>query len=700
MPQYRKIPYDSDCHSNVTQTGERVICVATDELVECGVSYVYLRKALERHRNGKLTCWSHHKESRSVFLHFDGLKDKYKRLIEEKFCGGSDITTWLENEETRKREVAARGLVGGLADSLSVSEEVVEYFKGLELYTGTQCQQLARSAAWLTLINGFTAKYAHSNGYKSVVEVRVAALNEIQAETKNNLIIGLSVNSERFLTKQAKQFAREGIESLVDKRKFTNKKNAEKIPEGGKGWLIAEYSKCSPKISVVDLSAKYNTEMVEAYGWKKVTVGSIEKFLSHPQYKALWFKPRHGRAAEIKHIMPQAVREKVGTPDAIWSIDGTPIQRYYRDDKGKMKSGIYAYFVVDGCSGAVVGHAFGCTENSQLVTDALMNAMANQKRKPYQLQYDQGSVHMSDAVSSLFDNMTNIHFPCKPYLARPKWVERSFADFQQQQQATKADFKGSNVTSNGLDQKANPDSFKGKDKRNSLLTLEELLNDLDLSVAAYNTTGTKRDKHGVRYGDTPMDKYNADYKDKQVLTDYEISSLFVVELSKPYKYKQAGILKIIDGEKHYFIVPDHGGNGSTDFNFQSLWLDKEFTVRVSLTGFNTYMKLYKSGKYIATAFNRVKLSPTIKDYQNGNGASPAEFKIGMKEWEEHNKKRREEMLQIGEEYALAPTGTTGAIGFENMRKDDFNKFESDVSDKLNGVTEHNSILERLKERYK
>ena len=52
MPQYRNIPFDSACYSEVANPGEQVLCVSVPELVGCGVSDMYLRKAFERQRTG------------------------------------------------------------------------------------------------------------------------------------------------------------------------------------------------------------------------------------------------------------------------------------------------------------------------------------------------------------------------------------------------------------------------------------------------------------------------------------------------------------------------------------------------------------------------------------------------------------------------------------------------------------------------
>ena len=81
MPQYRNIPFNCTCYSEVANPGEQVLCVSVPELVESGVSESYLKRALSGQRTGEMFCWPHHKEGREVFVHFDGMAAKYKDCL-------------------------------------------------------------------------------------------------------------------------------------------------------------------------------------------------------------------------------------------------------------------------------------------------------------------------------------------------------------------------------------------------------------------------------------------------------------------------------------------------------------------------------------------------------------------------------------------------------------------------------------------
>ena len=94
MPQYRNIPDTDKCYSEVAKPGERVFCVTVSELVSWGVSETYMKRGISAQRNGEVYCWPHHKEGNTVYIHYEGLKDKYKALIRSLLMDGKDIAEW------------------------------------------------------------------------------------------------------------------------------------------------------------------------------------------------------------------------------------------------------------------------------------------------------------------------------------------------------------------------------------------------------------------------------------------------------------------------------------------------------------------------------------------------------------------------------------------------------------------------------
>ena len=81
MPGYRDIPKDAPCYSIVAGPGERTLCITVAEMIECGVSEDTIYHGFKRYRNGEVSCWPHHKEGKTVYLHYKGLKPTYQATI-------------------------------------------------------------------------------------------------------------------------------------------------------------------------------------------------------------------------------------------------------------------------------------------------------------------------------------------------------------------------------------------------------------------------------------------------------------------------------------------------------------------------------------------------------------------------------------------------------------------------------------------
>ena len=63
MPEYRNIPIDAACYSEVAQPGEQTLCVTVPEMVQCGVSENTILYGVKMHRKNEIHCWSHHNSS-------------------------------------------------------------------------------------------------------------------------------------------------------------------------------------------------------------------------------------------------------------------------------------------------------------------------------------------------------------------------------------------------------------------------------------------------------------------------------------------------------------------------------------------------------------------------------------------------------------------------------------------------------------
>jgi hypothetical protein len=676
MPEYRT-------HKNI-----KTICLTVDELTGgCGISINTIWNGLKRQRRKLVHCWPHHKEGKTVYIHYEGLKEEYKTLISEKLCGGADPRLWLKNRETVNAIEKAGGEASHLSECITVLSEDVSFFAATGFYSGQECQQRARAAAWLRMLSNLTALKAHKQGYSSVDLLREAVVKEVEREKEENLVAAIPTGNARVMQRKVKIFERFGVECLIDGRE--GNQNRRLITPEISAFLISEYGKPSPKISIIDLAERYNSEIAPRSGWTLLKPSTIRGHLYQSENFPVWYQSRHGKVAAMTNIMPQAVRRAVSRSNALWSHDGTPVQLYYRDEKGNVRSGLYLYVVTDAHSYAIIGHHLGETENYKAVIGAISNAIENHGYVPNQLQYDNGSSNICDVVQAFQDNMSLVHFPCEPRKARAKYVESILGMFQTLVLRQETNFKGANITAKSLDNRANPEHLKAI--KEQLPTKDQLEMQVLELIDTYNNLATGRDEYGRRVGESPIERYRNALTGSRTLNYFEKLSLFVVSVAKPYKYGVRGIERKVDGQKYFYIVPDDENN-TTDFTFQRKHFGESFTIKINLENPDFIMLFDAKGRFVAEAHDREKLAPCIADYKPGEGSKVQRFIHGTKQWTKENEERYQQLLK--------PTGTDGFASVELMDKGSYNRLESDAIDRINGIEEESELVQKLKRTYK
>ena len=157
MPEYRNIPKEALCYSTVAKPGERTLCVTVSEMVKCGVSENFLYRVTAGQRNGELSCWSHHKESKTVYLHYAGLKANYQATIQTVLLGK------LTPEEWYNRNGRADEILKHLQPYLFLSAKDEMYFDQATYPNGAklpiEVQEKGREACrWLSFFVRFSKK--------------------------------------------------------------------------------------------------------------------------------------------------------------------------------------------------------------------------------------------------------------------------------------------------------------------------------------------------------------------------------------------------------------------------------------------------------------------------------------------------------------------------------------------------------------
>ncbi len=674
------------------QYSNNILSLTSSELEQCGVSKGYLKRALAGQRKGEVYCWKHHKIGRNVYIHYDSLKDKYKEAVRKQLCGGVEPAVYLKNKEENKQHSRLISIANQLPSLVSVKPEDLKILINSGLYSSTEAQQLARAGAWLHLLNEYDTKRVRSLGYKSVNDFRDEVFKHCLNEQTTEPYPFIKwkkghINSLRVLLRNAKEYKDKGIECLI--HKGVGNVNREKADTVMHAKMLEIYGN-PVKYSFEDTAMMYN-DWAEANNKELMTTSAIKSYLNTPKIKKVWYYKRHGKLAADNDLQQIISRTTPTFPDALWSIDGTTMQLYYIDSKGKVKSDLYVYFVTDAHTGAIIGYAVAFAETQGMVMEALKNALYTYSNKPYQLQYDNSSANIANAVQGMMSNMSRVHFPCEPYKGRGKYVESIIGHFQQQVLRKRENFKGGNVDVRSLNSKANPELLKQISKtKGALPTFTEVINEFEQAVTEWNSRGEKRDKYGRFIGDTKISRYENIKHEKRVKLNYfDKLSLFNIKLKKPYKYTTEGIKIELMGQKYKFIVPDPDSVG--DFIFANEHLGEKFDVKLNLEN-PQICSLYQNDKLIAQAYEKEDYAACVADMKKGDGAKVILFKLKREEWgAEYAHRELERQMLLLEEYKA--TGTDG-FGWWDRTKTATNNINNQQEDVRNGMDDGYTDLER------
>ena len=673
------------------------------ELEMCGLSPAYLKRAACGQKKGEVYCWSSEKLSGKLHFQYDSLLPKYKTMLRNMFCNKLEPEVYLKNQTNGANNSVLTAIENQLPGLIQIDGNELKTLMDSQLYTSLEAHQLARAAAWLRMLNEYDVKRVRSVGYKSIVDFQEAVFKHVLNEQVAHQTAALirwkkgTITSIRVLLRNAVEYKRDGIQSLI--HKGVGNVNREKADAQVHAKLI-ELASNRVKYSWEDVSMMYN-DWADEVGKPNMTTSAIKSYLNIPKVKRVWYYARHGKLAGDLELQPLIQRDAPSFPDALWSLDGTTMQLYYKEEKvvqkkGKeeikyiMKSDLYAYFVTDAHTGAIIGHSVAFAESELLVTEALKNAIDTHQNKPYQLQYDNSSANISGAVQALMSNMSRVHFPCEPYKGQGKYVEGIIGHFQQRVLRNREDFKGGNITTKKQNSKANPELLAELQKNpDRLFTRIEIIKEFEYAIAEWNARGEKRDSFGRWVGESKIHRYETIQHEKRAKLNYfDKLSMFVTTLKKPYKYTTRGIEIEISKKNYTFIVPDADNVG--DFMFANEHLGEKFEVRIDMA--NPIMcTLLQKGVVVAHAYEKERYAACVADMKTGDKAKQVAFKAKRTEFGMNYSisELERQMSILGE---LKATGTDG-LGWWDTDKTSENARNNRMEDAANGITTGYSDLE-------
>lgn len=416
--------------------------------------------------------------------------------------------------------------------------------------------------------------------------VKVAKEYNETPEIAGGLPHVLPLNPRRFEDKfkQHKEF---GYETLVKQSSFL--KNAEKINDDAKEWVIARFASNINKTTIYQLFDEYN-EKAKIEGWKTIREpATLHLFLNRPEIKPLWFGARFG---ELKAKEKYTRQHKTLLPtvrDSLWYADGTKLNYFYRDENGKVAT-CSVYEVIDVYSECLLGHHISKSEDFEAQYYAFKQAMQFSGFKPYEIKFDNQGGHKKLQSGQFFKNLSRLAINTQPYNGRSKTIESIFGRFQSAYLHRDWFFTGQNVTAKKLESKANMEFILSN--VTNLPTLDEIKKLYDQRRKEWNEsthydTGVKR-----------IDMYRSSYNEKsQKIELIDMIKMFGVISSTPITYRSSGIIMEVKRQKYTWEVLDI--DGKPDFEFLKSNVDRKFYIGYDMEDMST-VSLYSktsTGEY-------------------------------------------------------------------------------------------------------
>lgn len=222
MPEYRNIPTNAACYSDVAKPEERTLCVTVPEMVQCGVSENTILYGVKMQRKDTIHCWPHHKEGNTIYLHYSGLKANYQAMIRKVLMDDLSVEEWY-NRNGRVQAIRERLLpYAYLTADDETALDAATYPTGERLSPEAR-EKAAEACRWLSLFTRLrTKKVVKDIGYDTVGELYDDVTFLIARQ-------GISLPTAYVkLRKKIREYEAEGAICCVDMRGQSNK-NAAKV---------------------------------------------------------------------------------------------------------------------------------------------------------------------------------------------------------------------------------------------------------------------------------------------------------------------------------------------------------------------------------------------------------------------------------------------------------------------------------------
>jgi hypothetical protein len=553
-----------------------------EDIERSGISMKYAIDCISK------SVWEGQKDpsdARKLLVKWETLPDKYKDKV---------YTSIGDPWQIARRKPIERRLVIDTKEQIFLASKM-----GHE-----RAASAAKSCALLRLYSSIRSKY-DLKALNLQIETKEELLTVVMAFAKDSELEGLSgIENPKVFLRKLKDYQDNGAQVFAGKFGLANNT---KICE--MGMIILGELYCAAKLDSEALTAVYNKAALEQ-GLKEVSRSAVYRLINTAEFKAIYDADRHGEKAWDDANRIVVKRRKASFPTAMWMIDGTPMELYYKyqnKDKRWTLGRIYVVAVADAHNWEIVGVGYGKTETEALNRQALKNACRNKKLLPHQIQHDRGSGLMAEAMQDWMRQIAKYVTPTAPKNARGKTIEPMLRRFFDTQLRLFKNFSGLGVKSKRLDNQVNEDQIKANFKE--LPDEEGVIHQLNWAITQWNKE---------RPAAEPIPN------DMRRVLEMEMDALLFWEWRlnrskerETYQYTNKGIQITIEGERHTFQVTQEM---LPSIEFHLRHTSDSFTVKYDPNNLDCIW-LHKEDKPIAFAPKVLEVAQAIVDYKEGEGAA-------------------------------------------------------------------------------
>ena len=479
-----------------------------DELLNYGVSDMYVKTALKNYRQGKSHSWANQKDPkdrRKVLIDIDSIPEstrkKYNIPTGKEYFEQKQQEAYKAEQERIQRDNEMRV---NAEKSALYNAYHNDYFQFLDLYEkkysySIDYKELANISArehafWLKMIEVTGSKFkTFDGGCKRGLNLYLELKNELvfSSHISNDSYFRLTLTKLRKLLQQGKC-----ISDVVANNKRKPKPYHKKTNEFHRGFAMA----------ILGHPNKYTyratTEIINHHAPNEnqpfITESWIKWLMTNDNhFRTVVKASRNGDKWVSDNLIQHAIRNSTPFPGNVWMIDGSPLQFYCWNEGRTQTIKLHLFVIMDVCSRKIVGHSISYSEDRFSIMNALKMAVMQEGHLPAEIVSDNFSASKTEEIKYLAEQMAKLGVNWRyARVGNPQdksYVERFFGVFQSMECALHDDYIGEGIMSTRDNRRIAEELLKTA-KRDGLPSVSKMKDRIIQLLLTYNKRERKDSK--------------------------------------------------------------------------------------------------------------------------------------------------------------------------------------------------------------